>query len=117
MPLYDYVCRQCGEFTAWGSIQHSSDDAACPDCGQDSRRVISAPRLAVMSPQSRVAHERNEKSANEPMHRRRSSCGCTGSHTCGSASTGAASTAESAAAKPALQRQTKGNARPWMLGH
>lgn len=117
MPLYDYHCDSCGEFTAWGKMSESDHPAACPECGAASPRMISAPRLAVMAASQRSAYERNEKSAHEPKMAKRSSCGCTGSHTCSSGKTADPKKEQSAPAKPAMERQTKANARPWMLGH
>ena len=117
MPLYDYHCPECGMFSTWGTIQDPHADAACPSCGQAATRQISAPSLAIMSADTRRAHERNEKSAHEPVHRRRSSCGCSGSHTCGTGAKSAAADTTAATDKPALQMQTKASARPWMLGH
>ena len=44
MPIYEYVCNQCGnrfeEFT-WSSA--AGDDIVCPKCGAtDARKVMSA---------------------------------------------------------------------------
>ena len=38
----------------------------CPDCGKPAPHGISAPFIANMDPNNRIAHQRNEKSANEP---------------------------------------------------
>ena len=38
----------------------------CPDCGKPAPHRISAPFIANMDPNNRIAHQRNEKSANEP---------------------------------------------------
>ena len=83
MPLYEYVCDHCGVFSAMNSMSAAQESKSCPDCGTESSRILSAPKLAVMTKTQRNAHERNEKAANEPMTRR-SSCGCSGNHTCGS---------------------------------
>ena len=66
MPLYDYDCTQCGPFRAWNSMQQSSAAVACPTCAAPSVRIIAAPALNLMNPNTRIAHYRNEKSANEP---------------------------------------------------
>ncbi|MDG1073735.1 MAG: zinc ribbon domain-containing protein [Methylophilaceae bacterium] len=112
MPVYEYECKSCGVFTALRKMSESSDAAFCQACGTESHRIISAPRLAILGKTQRLAHERNEKSANEPNVGRRSSCGCTGTHTCKTATKVNPETG-----KPALQMQTKKTARPWMLGH
>lgn len=43
MPLYEYQCRQCGELSE--VMQRLSDPplAACPSCGGDVKKLISAP--------------------------------------------------------------------------
>ena len=66
MPLYEYVCDDCGPFTEIERMVRASEPKACPSCEQLSRRGISAPFLANMDPNNRVAHQRNEKSAHEP---------------------------------------------------
>lgn len=114
MPLYEYECGECGVFTALRKMSESSQPVMC-SCGCLGERIISAPHLAVMDRAQRSAHERNEKSAHEPQIRRRSSCGCTGSHTC--KTTPAAARAKEEGKPPPLQMQTKKTARPWMLGH
>lgn len=112
MPVYEYECNTCGVFTALRKMSESSEPAFCQECGAESGRILSAPRLAVLGKTQRVAHERNEKSAHEPNVGRRSSCGCTGSHTCNTTTKINPETG-----KAALQMQTKRTARPWMLSH
>ena len=43
MPIYEYECLQCGKRTEW--LQRMSDGplAACPQCGGEVRKLISAP--------------------------------------------------------------------------
>ena len=67
MPLYEYDCGQCGTFTELQSMSSSADPMACPDCGGLSERAVCTPFIANMDPHNRIAHQRNEKSANEPM--------------------------------------------------
>ncbi|BEV08769.1 MULTISPECIES: zinc ribbon domain-containing protein [unclassified Methylophilus] len=112
MPLYEYECDSCGVFTALRKMSESSLPAYCDCCGAESPRILSVPKLAIMDKMQRSAHERNEKSANEPRTARRSSCGCTGSHTCKTKPPVNQDTG-----KPGLQMQTKKTARPWMVGH
>lgn len=118
MPIYDYRCDICGDFEAWGKMSTSSAPAQCEVCGGDADRIITAPSLAMLGSKQRIAHERNEKSAHEPKITKRSSCGCSGSHTC---STTPAKSSEKNKKKVAssngLKMQTKKTARPWMLGH
>ncbi len=111
MPVYEYECNTCGVFSALRKMSESRLPAFCKACGEESRRILSVPKLAVMDKQQRTAHERNEKSAHVPKQTRRSSCGCTGSHTCNTPKV------NEETGKTAFQMQTKKTARPWMLGH
>ncbi len=121
MPVYEYECADCGVFSALRSMSVSSAPATCESCGELSPRIMSAPKLAILGKAQRHAHETNEKSAHAPRVGRRSSCGCTGAHTCKTNKDG--SPAKSAnkvnpdTGKMPLQMQTKKTARPWMLGH
>nr|WP_026331373.1 zinc ribbon domain-containing protein [Thioalkalivibrio sp. ALE11] len=117
MPLYDYQCPNCGDFSDFGRIAESSAPCVCPTCGTDAPRVITAPRLSLMDPSNRQRWERNERSQHAPKKVRRSSCGCSGTHTCGTQKTSAEKKAGETTTHPPLQKQTKKTARPWMLGH
>lgn len=121
MPLYEYRCDSCGTFSAIRKMSESSMPAMCDLCGSLSERVISAPHTAILGRAQHIAHERNEKSAHEPSSIRRSSCGCTGGHTCntntGKTQTKSDRSGASDKQLPGLQMQTKRTARPWMLGH
>ena len=66
MPIYGYDCEACGPFTEMQAMSRSSEPLPCPDCGASARRTVSAPFIANMDPNNRVAHQRNEKSADEP---------------------------------------------------
>ena len=65
MPIYDYRCEQCGEFSVLRKMSESSLPAMCDQCGEPAPRIISAPRLALMDSGRRIAFERNEKSAHD----------------------------------------------------
>ena len=114
MPLYDYKCELRGTFSMLRKMSEYSKPAYCDSCGELSPRIISAPNLALVSKATRVAHERNEKAAHEPRQIRRSSCGCSGSHTCKPKNK---ETSNSMNKGNGLLMQTKNTARPWMLGH
>ncbi|MFA6903209.1 MAG: zinc ribbon domain-containing protein [Gallionellaceae bacterium] len=118
MPIYDYRCDTCGDFEAWGKMSASSAPAQCTICGANSGRIITAPSLAILGSNQRIAHERNEKSAHEPKTTRRSSCSCSGAHTCSGKTSNPSAKEKKAMAKTGgLEMQTKKTARPWMLGH
>ena len=72
MPLYDYNCAQCGPFQAWRPISQASATVACPECETQGQRVVTAPFLNTMNPHTRIAHQRNEKSADQPRVMNRS---------------------------------------------
>jgi hypothetical protein len=55
-------------------MSESREADACPSCGADSTRVITAPNLLTMSSLKRQAAARNEKSRHEP-HVCRGGCG------------------------------------------
>jgi putative FmdB family regulatory protein len=66
MPLYDYHCEDCGDFRAWQSMSESGSDVACPSCTRTASRRMTAPSLALMPANNRIAHGRNEMSADQP---------------------------------------------------
>ena len=66
MPLYEYICQDCGPFTEMEKMARASEPMPCPSCEQLAPRGISAPFLANMDPNNRVAHQRNELSSHEP---------------------------------------------------
>ena len=66
MPLYDYTCSDCGPFRDWQSMNAAAAPVDCPACGDPAPRAIAAPFIADMNPHNRIAHQRNEKSADEP---------------------------------------------------
>lgn len=104
MPIYDYRCEHCGDFSALRKMSEAGDSMECVECGEMAVRVISAPYLALMDRNTRVANERNEKSAHEPKQVRRSSCGCSGTHTCKSGSADSSKSASTAKKIPMVCR-------------
>jgi putative FmdB family regulatory protein len=66
MPLYNYVCRNCCEFTQWRPMREARQPASCPNCGSVAPRAVSAPHLAIMDASKRKAHAVEERSVNEP---------------------------------------------------
>lgn len=43
MPIYDYLCKKCGEKTdIWAKI---SQTVYCPDCGQEMTRLLGASQI------------------------------------------------------------------------
>lgn len=118
MPTYDYHCAGCGDFDALRSLSLRNEPAACPACGGASPRVFtSAPRLACVSSELRVARDTNERAQHAPRSSREAAesygrlrhpagCGCCS----GASKRGATVTAANGAkAFPAK--------RPWMISH
>jgi putative FmdB family regulatory protein len=66
MPLYNYVCPTCGPFDDWRPLSQAEADAACPGCAAPSHRSVAMPFLARVSRETRIAHQRNEQSAEQP---------------------------------------------------
>jgi putative FmdB family regulatory protein len=115
MPINEYDCNHCGDFTALRKMAERAEPCACPACGSASDRVIlSAPNLASVARTTRLAMDRNEQSRHEPKtpeqyresRRHPSGCSC-----CGPSKPLAPSRANPHALK------TKPGGRPWMISH
>ncbi len=83
MPIYEFDCPRCGDFTVLRSIERRNEACVCPDCGAAAGRVIlSVPALATLPTQARLAHATNERARDAPMtsaewaSRRRHGPGC-----------------------------------------
>lgn len=70
MPLCDYRCERCGEFSLWRKMTEAGEPSICPACWRLAQRIISAPNISTMDSKVRVAIERNERMPT----RRRWSC-------------------------------------------
>ena len=67
MPVYDYLCGDCGSFTEMRPMAECERPFECPSCGHDAPRAyLTAPRLSGMSAERRLAHATNERSAHAP---------------------------------------------------
>lgn len=107
MPVYDFRCSECSsEFSELRPMARSSEPSNCPDCEASAPRLISAPRLAVLTSTQRNAHQVNERSANEPRAMKKHVCSSGCSH----------EPSKSDATNNGL-RQSKSTSRPWMIGH
>jgi putative FmdB family regulatory protein len=115
MPVYEYLCNDCGPFTEIRPMAECDLPQDCPRCETSSPRVIlTAPNFFCMPSDKRRAHATNERSTHAPktLAQYKAShgpgCGC-----CSGSSK-----------KPArLMTKTKGGAksfptaRPWMISH
>ena len=110
MPVYEYVCKNCGPFTRTRAMAEYDLPSDCPQCGGRAPRVLlTAPQCLDMSPQSRRAHAANERSANAPAVR--SSLKAAHGAGCGCCATSNSKLRHKSAAKSFPSR------RPWMLSH
>ena len=66
MPIYDFVCGDCGGFEQRRSFAEASDPVACPSCGKEATRVYSMPNTRRMPAGLSKAMDRSEGSAYEP---------------------------------------------------
>ena len=77
MPVYEYLCGDCGVFEEMLPMALCADPCACPGCGASAPRVmITVPRLAAVSSTMRRAHETNERAADSPKRSRTHGAGC-----------------------------------------
>lgn len=113
MPTYDYVCPNCGGFDAFRSLAQRNEDIVCPDCSATSMRtIVSAPRLALMKVDIRLAMDINERARHEPKRsgdyarlKHLAGCSC-----CSSGKRGTTFTAPNG-------NKAFPNKRPWMISH
>ncbi|CAD5107477.1 FmdB family zinc ribbon protein [Zestomonas carbonaria] len=115
MPIYEYDCPDCGDFTLLRPMAERDQPCACPYCDNASGRVIlSAPGLATMPGNQRRARDANERSAHAPQtleeykSKRQHGAGCS---CCGPSKPNAPTRANPHALKASP------SARPWMISH
>ena len=116
MPVYDYQCTRCGPFTDMRPMAEADRSHECPRCGENAPRAyLTAPYLAAMSRERRLAHATNEQSASAPRTLSGSKAHGAGCSCCAAKPL-----------RPSAQRrtgkkgaETKGfpTRRPWMLSH
>jgi putative FmdB family regulatory protein len=67
MPVYDYLCPDCGPFTDMRPMAECDLPQDCPDCGTSAPRVIlTAPHFSGLSAERRLVHATNERNAHAP---------------------------------------------------
>jgi len=111
MPPYDYECETCGAFREWRNMSQSGERVPCPTCLRPAPQCIAAPMLAVLPRNTRIAHERNERSAHEPKVGRREHLPQDKSHR------GHAPPRNPKLAREFGHVQESHSHRPWMVGH
>jgi len=115
MPVYEYVCDDCGPFTAMRPMAEYEQPCDCPECGAAAPRVLlTAPNFSCVSTERRTASAVNERAASAPkslaeFKAQRHGAGCA----CCSGTLGrkrkTVQRADGAKSFPA--------ARPWMISH
>ena len=64
MPVYEYLCDECGPFTDMRPMAECDDPQLCPNCEVSSPRVIlTAPNFFCMPSDRKKAIAINERSA------------------------------------------------------
>jgi putative FmdB family regulatory protein len=66
VPVYEFLCDDCGSFEQRRSFAAAGEPMACPSCGHEARRVYSMPNTRRMPAALSGAMDRSEKSAHEP---------------------------------------------------
>jgi putative FmdB family regulatory protein len=112
MPVYEYLCNDCGPFTDIRPMAEYEEPQDCPTCASVSPRVIlTAPQFSCMPASQRKAHATNERSAHAPKTldeykaSHGANCGCCSGK------------------KSRLMTKTRSGAkgfptaRPWMISH
>ena len=67
MPVYDYLCDDCGPFTDMRPMAECDYPQECPHCETTAPRVfLTAPNFSCMPADRRKAHATNERSAHAP---------------------------------------------------
>lgn len=118
MPVYEYLCENCGDFTAMRPMSEYKDPQPCPDCGASAPRVLlTAPHFSGVPRETLIAHATNERAANAPMSvgefaakKHPSGCSCCSSGMKSRSKKSKTATAASGA-------KSFPSARPWMISH
>jgi putative FmdB family regulatory protein len=66
VPIYEFLCRECGPFEQQGSLAEAGGSMRCPSCGEEARRTYTMPATKKMSAALSNAMNRVEKSTHEP---------------------------------------------------
>ena len=66
MATYEYRCARCGRFETAYPLGTAPPDARCPQCDNASHRVFTMPHVSLLSKELGRAHERAEKTRDEP---------------------------------------------------
>jgi putative FmdB family regulatory protein len=112
MPVYEYLCQDCGPFTAMRPMAECDLPSECPACTRVApRALLTAPHCSTLSNERRIAHATNERSAHAPKTLSQAK----GAHAAGCSCCSGRSPRLVARGK----NGTKGfpTSRPWMISH
>ncbi|WP_346432986.1 zinc ribbon domain-containing protein [Breoghania sp.] len=74
MPVYDYMCPDCGPITALRPMSAHADPIACPACKQEAPRVLlQVHHMSGLSAERRTALATNERARHTPQFSTRDS--------------------------------------------
>ena len=71
MPIYEFLCGECGSLEERRSFEEAGNPAVCPACGTTAQRVYYMPNLRTTPAALSNAMDRAEKSGHEPRVVRR----------------------------------------------
>ena len=112
MPVYEYLCDDCGPFTDMRPMAECELPSACPECAGFAPRVmLTAPHCSSISAERRQAHATNERSAHAPKTLSQTR----GAHTPGCSCCSGRSSRFTARGKNGAKSFP--GSRPWMISH
>ena len=112
MPVYEYLCADCGPFTDLRPMSEYDAPMQCPGCGVLAPRAfLTAPYFSCMSTERRLAHATNERSAHAPQRL----ADMTAKHGAGCSCCGGPSSRKVKRGKGGAKSFP--GSRPWMISH
>lgn len=123
MPVYDYLCEDCGPIRALRPMSAHADPISCPACKQEApRAILQAPHMSGLSTERRTALETNERARHEPRLSTRDSRATAAEgrkkrHPSGCSCCSGISTGKSGTVFTADGGKTFPSKRPWMISH
>jgi putative FmdB family regulatory protein len=66
VPVYEFLCEDCGPFEQRRSFVEAGSSMRCPSCGEEARRIYSMPATKNVPAALSKAMNRVEKSTHEP---------------------------------------------------
>ncbi|MEB3100145.1 FmdB family zinc ribbon protein [Ferviditalea candida] len=98
MPVYSFLCGNCGAFDRYRTISESGDPMNCPSCHNPGERIYTAPGIIKTSSALR---SRMERGAEGRIVKREAG----------------SQRSQSESGLPAAAKPQFVSGRPWMIGH